>query len=96
MKVLAGSARENALPSVQVWFGVCAVTAGGPMTVAEKVSDTDSPLVSVAVTLMVRVSAVSGAVPLNVSVVALKMSQLGSAWPFDSGPRRSASRSAGP
>ena len=45
-------------------------------------SDTDKPLVSVAVTLMSTVSAVFGAVPLNESVVALNLSQLGSAWPF--------------
>ena len=54
VKVFAGSAREIALPSVQVWFAVGAVTIGAPRTVAEKVSDTDSPLVSVAVTVMPR------------------------------------------
>ena len=43
----------------------------------------DSPLVSVAVTLMVRLWAVDGAVPLKVSVVALNLSQVGSACPFD-------------
>ena len=85
MKVAAGSVRETALPSVQVWFGgLRRQQSAAPMTVAEKVSDTDSPLVSVAVTLMVRVSAVGGAVPLNVSVAALNVSQPGSAWPFGS------------
>jgi hypothetical protein len=83
VKVFAGSLSEIELPSTQVWFAVCVVSTGGPMTVAENVLDTHRPLVSVALTLMVRVSAVSGAVPLNVSVAALKPSQPGSAWPFD-------------
>ena len=74
-----GSAREIAFPSVQAWFDVGFVTIGAPRTVAEKMSDTDRPLVSVAVTTMPRVCAVMGAVPLNVSVAALKLSQPGSA-----------------
>ena len=67
------------MPSAQLWFGVCAVTTGRPMTVAEKLSDADSPPVSLAVTWMVRLSAIAGAVPLKVSVVALNVSQPGSA-----------------
>ena len=67
------------MPSVQVWFAVWTVSAGGPITVAENVSAIERPLLSVAVTVMPRVSAVSGAVPLNVSVVALNVSQPGSA-----------------
>ena len=50
----------------------------------ENVSDAESPLVSVAVTLMTRPAALPGTVPVNASVVLLKCSQLGSAAPFAS------------
>ena len=70
------------MPSVQAWFDVGAVSVGVPRTVAENVSVADKPLVSVAVTTMLSVCAVVGAVPLNVSVAALKLSQHGSACPF--------------
>ena len=82
MKVFAGNARENALPSVQAWFWVWSVTVGGARMVAANVSATDRPLVSVAVTVMFRVSAVLGATPLSQSSAALNVSQPGSAWPF--------------
>ncbi len=72
VKVFAGSASDIALPSVQVWFAVGVVTTGVPRTDAEKESDTDSPLPSVATTVMPTVCAVTGAVPLNASVAALK------------------------
>ena len=55
----------------------------GATTAAENVSDTDKLLVSVAVTVMLRVCAVVGAVPLNVSLAALNRSHAGSACPFD-------------
>ena len=48
-------------------------------TATPKVSLADSPLVSVAVTLRVRLSTPAGTVPENVSVAALKLSQEGSA-----------------
>ena len=51
-------------------------------TAAAKVSDTDRPLVSVAVTLRLSEVAVAGAVPLNVSVVPLNFNQAGSAEPL--------------
>ena len=51
----------------------------GAWTPAVKLSDTASPLLSVAVTVMPMVCAVAGAVPLKVSVAALKLNQFGSA-----------------
>ena len=55
----------------------------GAATFAAKVSDAASPLVSVAVTLTIRFCMVTGAVPLNVLLVGSKVSQPGSAFPFD-------------
>ena len=52
--------------------------------VAEKVSDAERPLVSVAFTPMLSFEAVIGAVPVNVSVAALKVSHEGSAEPVAS------------
>jgi hypothetical protein len=51
--------------------------------VAVNISVADNAVVSVAVTLMVRLWAVDGAVPVKVSVFALNLSQVGSACPFD-------------
>ena len=53
---------------------------GAGVTTA-KVSDADRPLVSVAVTLMLRPFAVLGAVPVNVSVAELNFSHDGSEEP---------------
>ena len=50
----------------------------------EKVSDAERRLVSSAVTLRPYVLAVEGAVPVKVSVAALKCSQDGNAVPFES------------
>jgi hypothetical protein len=50
---------------------------------AVKVSDEESPLLSVAVTVMPRFSAVDGAVPVNAPVAALNVSQDGSTCPLD-------------
>src|SRR5581483_10279852 len=75
LNVPAGSASEMAVPAFQLWVGVGVCTTGAPMMVAEKLSDTDSPLVSVAVTTRPSVCAVAGAVPLNESVVGLNVSQ---------------------
>ena len=49
-----------------------------------KVSEAESPLVSVAVTLMLSPEVRLGTVPVKVRVAALKLSQDGSAWPFAS------------
>ena len=82
MKVPAGNASVIAVPAFQFWFAVCVCKTGAPITVAEKSSDTDNPLVSVAVTFRASVCAVAGAVPLKESVAGLNVSQPGSAWPF--------------
>ena len=76
---------------VQLWLGVGADTvmpgggaaSGGGCTVAVNVSDSDRPLLSEAITLSVRLWAVIGAVPLNVSVPGLKVSHPGSAAPVE-------------
>ena len=82
---MAASLKLSVCPLVQVWFWVGAVTTGGAAGVnTENVSDAESPLVSVAVTLMARPAALPGTVPVNVSVMLLKWSQLGSAAPFAS------------
>ena len=82
---MAASLKFRVWPLVQVWFVVGAVTLGGAAGVStENVSEAESPLVSVAVTLMARPAALPGTVPVNVSVVLLKCSQLGSAAPFAS------------
>ncbi len=47
-----------------------------------KVSETDNPLVSVAVTLIERPFSLAGGVPVKVRVEALKVSQDGSAAPL--------------
>ena len=51
-------------------------------TVAANVSDTDRPLVSVAVTFRLSEVAVAGAVPLKVSVAPLNFNQDGNAEPL--------------
>ena len=76
---MAGRARVTPLPSVQVWLAVGTETTGAAMTLAEKVSETDSPLVSVAVTVIPIVCAATGATPEKLSVAALKLSHAGSA-----------------
>ena len=53
------------------------------LTVPLNVSEEDRTLVSVAVTVIPIVWAVAGAVPENVSVLALNVSQEGSADPVD-------------
>ena len=53
--------------------------AAAALIVAVKVSETLRPLTSVAVTFSARVEAVVGAVPENVSVVALNFSHVGRA-----------------
>ena len=50
---------------------------------ALKVSDVDKPLVSVAVTLMLRLPLPAGGAPVNVSVAALNASHDGSAEPLE-------------
>ncbi len=87
VNVLPGSTRLTVCPSIQVCFGVGPVTVipglgAGATTFAVKVSNTERPLVSVAVTLRLRLCVVAGAVPLNVSVNALNVSQLGSDCPL--------------
>jgi len=83
--VLGASERFTACPSFHVWPEVWLASAGAAAGVAtENVSDTDRPLVSVAVTLMLRPAALFGTVPVNVSVAALKLSQDGNAAPFES------------
>ena len=49
---------------------------------AAKVSEAESPLLSVAVTFRLKAVALVGTVPLNISVDAVNLSQDGSAWPF--------------
>lgn len=51
--------------------------------VAANVSEVDAPPASVAVTLIFSVDAAFGAVPVKVSVAALKVSHVGSAEPLD-------------
>ena len=81
--MLAASLKLSVCPLVQVWLGVGAVTLGGAAGVStENVSEAESPLVSVAVTLMASPAALPGTVPVNVSVALLKCSQLGRAVPF--------------
>ena len=81
--MLAAGTNEICVPSVQVCAAVWWVTFGAAAgTVTWKVSEVDSPLVSVAVTLSDSVSIPAGTVPLNARVVALKLSQDGSPWPF--------------
>ena len=78
-----GSAKLTFVFSPQVCDAVCAVTVGAEACMrAEKVSDADSPPVSVAVTWMDSEFAVFGAVPLKVSVEVLKVSQEGKVEPF--------------
>ena len=76
----------TACPSFQVWVAVCAVRAGanGAGVAIENVSDADSPLVSVAITLTLSPVAELATVPVKVLVAALKDSQDGNAAPFDS------------
>jgi hypothetical protein len=57
----------------------CVSCEAAAAIVAVNVSDTDKPLVSVAVTLRLSEEAVDGAVPENVSVVALNFNHDGSA-----------------
>jgi hypothetical protein len=67
------------------WTAVCVFNVGAvAWTLAVNTSNDDRLLVSVAVTFRLRLCMITGAVPLNVSVAALKESQLGSAWPFES------------
>ena len=78
-----GSVKLTFAFSAQVCGAVCAVKTGAEAGMTtEKVSDEDSPPVSVAVTLMVSAPGVFGAVPVKVSVAALNVSQDGSAEPF--------------
>ena len=70
VNVFAGSAKKTGLPSCQICFGVWAVSVGFPSIVAVNVSVADNALASVAVTLMVKLWAVDGAVPVKVSVFA--------------------------
>ena len=58
----------------------CDITAAATLTA--KVSDADSPLLSVAITLRLRDVAEVGAVPLKVSVVPLNFNHVGSAVPL--------------
>ena len=61
----------------------CDSCAAAAEMLAVNVSDTESPLVSLAVTLRPSDVAVAGVVPLNVSVVPLNVNQAGKAAPFD-------------
>ena len=84
MNVFDGNTRSIDLLGVQVWLAVGSVNTidgfavtgagGGAWIAAVKLSDAVSPLLSVAVTLIVRLYAVAGALPLKVSVEALKES----------------------
>ncbi len=83
--MFAASWKLTAWPSVQLWVVVAEVTFGAVfLTLTWNVSDPEYPLVSVAVTLIDRLDDASGAVPLKVSVAALKVSHDGKAEPFAS------------
>src|SRR5579885_2519195 len=85
VKVLAGSAMLKLLPPVNLCDGVGFVTTGAEAGVStEMVSELEAPPLSVAVTLMLSPFALTGTVPVNVSVAALKDSHVGRAEPLAS------------
>ena len=83
---MAASVKFTACPSFQVCVAVCAVSVGavGAGVAIVNVSDADNPLVSVAVTLMLKPVVLLATVPVKVPVVVLKVSQDGKAAPLDS------------
>ena len=83
--MLAATVKLTAWPCCQVWAGVGADSIGAEAGVdTVKVSEPESPLVSVAVTLMLNPLVRAGTVPLKVRDVALNVSQEGSVWPLAS------------
>ena len=77
---------KSTRPPVQLWVPVGSVTigTGAAGVFTSNVSDAVSPLVLVAVTNTLNPTELLGAIPVNVSVAALKCSQDGRAAPLDS------------
>src|SRR5438034_322243 len=74
VKVLLARVKLTARPGFEVWAAVWLVTVCALAGVStENVSDADRPLVSVAITLMLRPAAVLGTVPVKLWVEALKL-----------------------